>query len=348
RNPRMLSIIADLDADRLRTVADARHTISPALLYEQILETGLAFEERRAGVPGSAAPLTKDELWQVVTALALRLWETGESLLGVDELTEIAGTLADLAGGQLSPAHTAYTMGSGSLMVRTEEGMFGFIHASVMEWLIARHVAATMDAPVALSRRPLSSLTVEFLCDLADVRPRRAWVADPPEGDVARANAVKIAARLRPPARADLRGANLKGEDLSARDLREVDLTGADLTEATLVGANLSRAMLRDARLTGARLDGAVLAGADLTGADLSGARLARADLSDAAASGARWHRAALIDVRGTLPHLPGAAVVPGQPVETQLAPSEIGVPYGFHFQTSRLPEPIAYSPDGA
>src|SRR5690606_22521964 len=36
RNPRMLSFIADLDAERLRTVAEARHTISPALLYEQI------------------------------------------------------------------------------------------------------------------------------------------------------------------------------------------------------------------------------------------------------------------------------------------------------------------------
>ncbi|TXK41803.1 TIR domain-containing protein [Nonomuraea sp. C10] len=348
RNPRMLTFIADLDAERLRTVAEARHTISPALLYEQILEAWLAFEEHRARMPGSAAALTKDELWQAVTALALRLWETGESLLGVEELTEIAETLADLAGGQLTPAHTAYAMGSGSLMVRTEEGMFGFIHASVMEWLIARHVAATLEAPAVLSRRPLSALTVEFLCDLADVRALRAWVADPPADDVARANAVKIAARLRTPARADLRGANLKGEDLSARDLREVDLTGADLTEATLAGTNLSRAVLRDARLVGARLDGAVLAGADLTGADLSGARLARTDLSDAAVSGARWHRAALIDVRGTLPRLPGAAVVPGQPVETQLAPAEIGVPYGYHFQTSRLPEPIAYSPDGA
>ena len=53
--------------------------------------------------------------------------------------------------------------------------MFGFIHSSVMEWLIARHVAATIEAPVALSRRPLSPLTVEFLCDLADVRALRAW-----------------------------------------------------------------------------------------------------------------------------------------------------------------------------
>ncbi|MFC7587374.1 TIR domain-containing protein [Nonomuraea antimicrobica] len=249
QNPRMLSFIADLDADRLRTVAEARHTISPALLYEEILGSWLAFEERRARVPGSAAGLTLDELWRAVTALAARLWESGESLLGLDELTEIGETLTDLADGQLSAAHAAFRMGSGSLLVRTDEGMFGFIHASVMEWLIARHIATTVDNPVLLSRRPLSALTVEFLCDLADVRALRAWVNDPPPDDVSRANAVKIAARLRTPARADLRGANLKGEDLSARDLREVDLTGADLSEATLAGTNLSRATLRGAAL---------------------------------------------------------------------------------------------------
>ncbi|WP_043638857.1 TIR domain-containing protein [Nonomuraea candida] len=348
QNPRMLSFIADLDADRLRTVAEARHTISPALLYEEILSSWLAFEERRARIPGSPAALTVQELWRAVTALAVRLWESGESLMGVDELTEIAETLTDLADGQLTAAHAAFRMGSGSLLVRTEEGMFGFIHASVMEWLVARHIATTLDHPALLSRRPLSALTVEFLCDLADVRALRAWAADPPPDDVSRTNAVKISARLRTPARADLRGANLKGEDLSSRDLREVDLTGADLSEATLAGANLSRAVLRGARLVGARLDGALLTGADLRDADLSGARLARADLSDAALDGARWHRASLINVTGTLPHLPGAAVVPGQPVEVEFAPAGIGVPYGYHFRTSRLPEPIAYSPDGA
>ncbi|QFY08453.1 TIR domain-containing protein [Nonomuraea phyllanthi] len=346
QNPRMLSFISDLDADRLRTVAGARHTISPALLYQEILGSWLAFEERRAKVPGSATALTADELWRVVTALAVRLWDTGESLLGVDELTEIGETLTDLADGQLSPAHAAYRMGSGSLLVRTEEGMFGFIHTSVMEWLIARHIA--LDDLALLSRRPLSALTVEFLCDLANVRALRAWVADPPGDDVSTANAVKIAARLRTPARADLRGANLKGEDLSARDLREVDLTGADLSEATLAGTNLARATLREAKLVGARLDGAVLTGADLTGADLSGARLAQVDLSDATVEGARWHRASLINVTGTLPRLHGAAVVPGRPVEVEFAPAGIGVPYGYHFETSRLPEPIAYSPDGA
>ncbi|MGW4472046.1 TIR domain-containing protein [Nonomuraea sp. NPDC004354] len=352
RNPRMLSFIADLDAERLRTVATARHTISPALLYEEILTSWLAFEERRTSVPGAPAPLTAGELWRAVTALALRLWDTGESFLGLAELTEIAETLTDLADGQLTGVQAAHAVGTGSLMVRTDEGMFGFIHASVMEWLIARQVAASLPDSSLLARRPLSALMVEFLCDLADIRATQNWVAtvlsDPGTDDVVRANAVKILARLRTPAKADLRGANLQGEDLSGRDLREVDLTGARLDGATLAGTDLSRATLRDAVLQGARLDGAVLSGADLRGADLSGARLFGTDLSDVSVEGSRWHRAALINTKGTLPPLRGAAVVPGDPVEVELAPAAIGVPYGYHFQTSRLPEPIAYSPSGA
>ncbi|SFJ06840.1 Pentapeptide repeat-containing protein [Streptosporangium canum] len=89
---------------------------------------------------------------------------------------------------------------------------------------------------------------------------------------------------------------------------------------------------------------------ADLSGADLTRARLARADLRDVALAGSRWQRAALIDVTGTVtgvPELRGAAIAPGRPVEAQLTPAAIGVPYGYHFHTGRLPEPVAYSPDG-
>ena len=66
QNPRMLSFIADLDADRLRTVAGAGHTISPALLYEEILQL-LAGASRSGGpgCPGRPASLTTAELWQV-------------------------------------------------------------------------------------------------------------------------------------------------------------------------------------------------------------------------------------------------------------------------------------------
>ncbi|WP_232835554.1 TIR domain-containing protein [Actinocorallia populi] len=361
QNPRMLGFIADLPEERLHAVALARHAISPADLYQEILASWLRHEEERVrGVPGAPAGLSLDELWRAARILALRLWETGETYLRVDDLTEVAAALTDLADGTagMSQGQTAHAVGAGSLLMRTDEGLFGFIHGSVAEWLVARHIADELSGgvePAALARRPLSQLTVDFLCDLAGSRVCQAWTArvlrDAEAGDVRRANAIKITTRLRTPARTDLRGARLRGEDLSYRDLSEVDLTGADLTDVQLVGADLSRAVLRGARLCGARLDEARLAGADLTGADLSRARLVRADLRDAVLGGSRWTRAAVIETAGAATRraeLRGAALVPGSDVEAQFSPSAIGVPYGFHFQSSRLPSPAAYSPDGA
>jgi uncharacterized protein YjbI with pentapeptide repeats len=229
-------------------------------------------------------------------------------------------------------------MGRGSLLVRTEEGLFGFIHGSVAEWLVANMIARQFNsgvlAPPQLQRRTLSTLTVDFLCDLADARACQAW-ADSVNTDAnkaARTNALKVITRLRTPPTADLRGASLRGEDLSYRELREVDLTGTDLTDTRLVGTNLQRAILRDARLVGARLDEAQLTGADLTGADFTRARLSRADLTGATVTGSRWNRAALIDVTGVpaAPELRGAAVAPGRPVDTEFAPASIGVRHGF------------------
>ena len=99
--------------------------------------------------------------------------------------------------------------------------------------------------------------------------------------------------------------------------------------------------------------DGARLLDADLRGADLSGARLFRADLSGARTEGSRWNRAAVIGAHGledpaAVAGLRGAAVAPGQPVETELAPAVVGVPYGLHYQRARLPQPLAYTGDGS
>ncbi|WP_131742865.1 NACHT and WD40 repeat domain-containing protein, partial [Actinomadura roseirufa] len=359
-NPRMLSFIADLPAERLHAVARARSTVSPADLYQEILSSWLAYEAERVRHAGGPAGLDADDMWEAVGTLALRLWEGDERFLRLAELADVADALTGLADGRLSPHQVTHAVGAGSLLVRTDEGLFGFIHASVMEWLVARHIArefAADPAPASLGRRPLSQLTVDFLCDLADTRACREWaagvLADPGAGDVARANAIRITTRLRTPARADLRGARLQGEDLSYRDLQGVDLTGADLTDAQLVGANLSRAVLRDASLAGARLDEARLTGADLRGADLSRARLARADLRDVAVDGGRWTRAALVDAVlpdriAAAPELREAAIAPGRPVDIQVRPAAVGVPYGFHFQTSRLPQPLAYGPGGS
>ncbi|MBV9728682.1 MAG: TIR domain-containing protein [Pseudonocardiales bacterium] len=355
QNPRMLSFIADLDEDRLRAAADARHTISAAGLYREILVSWLRYEATRMG--GAAVTLRLDDLWQAVTTLALHLWEAGEPYLRLAQLTEVAQTLSGLAEGRLSPDQRAHAMGRGSLLVRTEEGLFGFIHGSVAEWLVANRIARQLNsgalAPPELQRRALSKLTIDFLCDLADTRACQTWadsvLTNAGATEVDRTNALKVSTRLRTPPTVDLRGASLRGEDLSYRELREVDLTGADLTGARLVGANLKHAILRHARLAGARLDEAQLTGADLTGADLSRARCSRADLSGVTVTGSRWTRAALIDATGVpdAPELRGAAVAPGQPVETEFSPASIGVRHGFHAVMGRLPQVLDYSRDG-
>ncbi|MFI9502820.1 TIR domain-containing protein [Nocardia sp. NPDC052566] len=359
-NPRMLSFIADLDERRLHAAAGAHEAVGAAGLYREILITWLSYEADRAvGTQGSLPGLRLEELWRAVTAFALRIWETGEPYLRLTELTEVARNLADGTGAnRMSVPQSAHAIGSGSLLVRTEENLFGFIHSSVTEWLVANHISDQFGggsaAPPQLTQAPLSQLTIDFLCDLADNRATRGWAEvvlnDPASDDISRTNAIRITTRLRTAPTADLRGAMLAGEDLSYRDLRQVDLSGADLTGARLVGVNLDGAVLRGARLVGARLDEATLIGADLTDADFSRSRLARADLTGARAAGSTWTRAALLEVIGTPSgtELRGAARVPGiHGAGIEFAPAAIGVRHGFHARHGRLPQPIAYSPDG-
>ncbi|MBM7775572.1 WD40 repeat protein [Actinokineospora baliensis] len=354
RNPRMLSFVAGLDPERLAAVA-ARDTISAAGLYEEILASWLAHEHRRAHPPGSPAGFTVDELRFAVTTLALRVWESDQVLLRLDDVAEVAEALAGLADTPLSPPQATHAVGAGSLLVRTDDGLFGFIHASVMEWLVAKEIARQLGLgdgrPALLGRRKLSQLTVDFLCDLGDPGRLREWAAHPGGDPVTDANALKISKRLRTPAKTDMREAVLRGEDLSHRDLSGVDLTGADLTDALLIGTKLARATLRGATLRRARLDRAVLRDADLSGADLSGARLAEADLRGVVVTGSTWTRAALINVVAdpslrAARELRSAAITPGQPVLTGLRPAGVGVQFGF--EDGRLPRPLAYSPDGS
>ncbi|MEV4432980.1 TIR domain-containing protein [Streptomyces sp. NPDC049585] len=368
RNPRLLSFVADLDQERLRAVAGAGRALSPAGLYEEVFTSWLRHEEHRGqGAPGATPGLSLAQLWRAVTTLALRLWESGQSALRLDELHDVAEALAELADSRLSVPHAAHAVGSGSLLVRTDDGLFRFIHGSVVEWLVAREAAARLEDPGQgeadlLARRPLSQLAVEFLCDIADHRTCQQWAeralagegedAEGSTGETARANAVKILSRLRVPAHTDLRGAVLAGEDLSYRDFSGVDLTRADLSGASLVGADFSGAVLREARLAGARLDDADLSGADLRGADLRRARLVRTDLRGVRVADSSWQRAALINSLTEpealrTPELRVAAVTPGLPAEPGLRPAAVGVPYGFDMRTSRLPEPVSFSPGG-
>ena len=356
-NPRMLTFVADLEPQRLETVASARRAISGAALYQEILTAWLAFEVSRVqDIPGVPVALDLDQLWEAVTALAVRLWESGEQYLRLAEVTEIARALTDLTDAPLSGLQRAHAVGAGSLLIRTDDGLFGFIHSSVVEWLVAKEVSGQLGRGAAglLSRRPLSALTVEFLCDMGSRAALEAWVdkamSDPDIDDVSRQNAMKIGGRIRVPAHADLRGASLKGEDLSARELPEVDLSDADLTDARLVRTNLSGATLRNARLVDVRLDQAHLRGADLRGADLSGARLLRTDLRGVRTEGSSWRRAVLVDVLVdpgffAAPELRGAAHLADRGVDVELAPPSVGVAYGF--EVGRIPDPVAFSKDG-
>ncbi len=360
-NPRLLSFVAALKEEDLRAVAESGRTLSAARLYEDILNSWLRNEERRGqGGPGAAPGLDLTQLWTVVTAIALRLWESGRSSLRVDELQEIVtDTFGSLSESGLFSQETQ-AVGAGTLLVRVEDGIFHFIHESVIEWLVAREAAQRLNRQddALLSLRALPTLAVEFFCDLADRELCAAWARrmlenpGPGVAEAARTNAYRVNQRLRVRAEADLRGVHFSGEDLSGRDLSGLDLTGANLTDAQLVGANLSRAVLRDTRLVGARLDGADLRDCDLRGADLRRARLLSTDLRGARIEGSRWRRAVLIDARLDEParssaELAAATIAPGMPLETAFRPAAVGVPYGFDGRRGRLPEPIAYSPDG-
>lgn len=86
---------------------------------------------------------------------------------------------------------------------------------------------------------------------------------------------------------ANLRGADIRGCDLSHRYLRDADLRGTQLQDANLFMADLSGANLSGADLCGADLSGANLSGADLRGAILTGANLQVADMQNALLDGA-------------------------------------------------------------
>jgi WD40 repeat protein len=366
-NPRLLSFVAGLHVGQLRAVAGAGRALSPARLYEEVFTSWLRFEEQRGqGNPGAPRGLPLDQLWEAVTVLAVQLWESGRNALGLDELTAPAGPPPPPPPRPPPPppppppplpaAEAAHAVGAGSLLVRTEDEEFGFIHSSVKEWLVARAAARDLLAGDyrIFARRPFGQLTVEFLCDIADRVALAAWAEGATHADpgATHVNALKVLGRLRVPTSTDLRGAQLAREDLSARDFTGVDLTGADLTEAHLGRAGFAGAILRRARLVGARLDHADLTGADLTDADLSRVRLIGTDLRGTQLAGSTWNRAALVapvlDAGAREdPALRRAVLAPPLRAEPAFRPTVVGVPYGYGLRAARLPEPVSFSPDG-
>jgi WD40 repeat protein len=337
RNPRMLGFIARLDPERLRRVQAQEGTISSADLYRELLEHWFRHEDWRASPRGAAPALTIEDRWRAVTALALRLWRSRERTVAASDLSEeTTRALGPLTDRYLDDEQAAQLVGSGTLLVRDEEGRFSFVHQSVMEWLVAaegaRQLAASGQAPPLLGQHPISALMADFFTGLAGREVAQAWahrVLDSTTTDASKPNALLVLDRLgvQRAMQARLTKQNLRGDVLSDADLRRSDLVGADLTSARLLRVDLREARLRTARLTRAVLDDVLLGDADLTEADFTDARLIRTDLTGADLTGSRWTRARLVDVTADRtafagPELAEAAVVGRDRVEVERPPS--------------------------
>ncbi|WP_440901237.1 trypsin-like peptidase domain-containing protein [Actinosynnema sp.] len=323
RNPRMLSFIAELEEHRLREVQQRKGTISAADLYQELVDSWLLHEQARQEHRHGLPVLGRDERLRVCTDLATRLWSTGANAIQEDELGVVAvAALTEVADLGYTQDQVAHAIGSGTLLVTGESG-FGFVHRSVMEWLVANEAARRLRAGEGLGEvagQAMSRLMVDFLCDLAGHARARRWALSVSVDGLASAeekqNALLVVDRLGGSGLEDLSGLDLRTADLSRLDLRGTHLAGSDLR--------------------GQRIDGAALRGVDLTGADLRGARVTGGDLSDAVLTGSRWEGAALLGVAGTErhPELRAAAVSGRDRAEVMLARSAAVLA-------------VAYSPNG-
>ena len=102
----------------------------------------------------------------------MRLWTSISPTIPLEDLSaHAAATLERLAERGYSTDQAAQTVGSGTLLVRTDEGAFNFVHQSVMEWLVANAAAAELrDRRAAYLGRPAHVAADDRL----PVRPGRA------------------------------------------------------------------------------------------------------------------------------------------------------------------------------
>ena len=348
-NPRLLSFIAEISEQELHEARDRTGEVTAAVLYQKLLDRWFANEHERVNPKGAAVGLATEDRWKAVTALALRLWSKMESSVHVSELpAEIGSAIMDLTTRSIDAGEAAHQVGSGTLLVRDTEGNFSFLHASVLEWLVARAAASEVSRTgmsAVLVGRELSDLMAEFFTALVSRDKAIAWarqVLGASGTEMAKSNALRVLKRLGVEAeeRVSLSNQDLRGQDLSRRILREADLTSADLRDATLIETDLSGALLAGARLTRADLSRARLTGANLEGADLSSARLLGADLVGANLAGARLRYAQLPGVRvdeGALIGLDTLGSAPPHPSHAHAITSA----------TSSAVYGVTFSPDG-
>lgn len=159
RNPRMLVFVAEMDESRLRAVQGKQGQISAAGLYRKIIDYWLTAEVERQQHRRGLPTLDKDERLSACTALALRLWASRDYTIALNDLSaEVSATLTNLAERGYSEEQASHSIGSGSLLVRTDDGAFAFVHQSIMEWLVAATAAAHSRSEANLRKAGKSSV----------------------------------------------------------------------------------------------------------------------------------------------------------------------------------------------
>jgi formylglycine-generating enzyme required for sulfatase activity len=336
KNPRMLSFITDIEREKLEQVREKHGEISSAEIYRLILEKWLNYQHERADT-GDQDNIKLDERWEAVTQLALSLWRRTESLIDIDTLGwEVGNCLQHLS--DEARARAAFQIGSNSLLVRDENGQFGFIHQSIMEWLVARKIRqdwqSSKDCQSSLlEQREISDLMADFFIGLMTDEVAQVW-ADGVEGDstasdTALKNAFTVRERLQEKYKTEDKAPPPQksapfNTDFAGRDLSNEDFAGKDLEAFIFSGAKLRGALFAESRLRGAKFDGAYLYGADFTHADLRHADFTRADLRGAVWDGAQLDGANFSDAYGWPFRHPFPELVEGN-----IAPELIRLPGG-------------------
>src|SRR5262249_32295625 len=178
-NPRMLSFISEIDGSELIQARERAGEITSAGLYRLLIDRWLKNEFIRANPKGAPPGLSLDQLRKAATALAMLLWQRTERTVKPSELPQgLLDDVQSLSERPMEASNVAHQIGSGTLLVRDEDGNFGFIHQSVLEWLVAREAATevlkTGDS-AALGVREMSDLMIDFFGDMANPTVAMAW-----------------------------------------------------------------------------------------------------------------------------------------------------------------------------
>lgn len=290
-NPRMLSFIAEIPEGDLETAKQQRAgEITSAMLYALLIERWLKNESKRANPEGTPPGLTVEQLRDAATEFAMVLWKGARRSAKLADLPQallFAVRWRDVDQ-TIDPDVAKHQFGSGTLLVRDDDGNFSFVHQSVLEWLVAsvaaQEVGRTGDS-AALGVRETSNLMADFFIDLAGHEAAVSWAQTKITGtanNTMKKNALLMLRRARGAintTQKEFEGKDLRGQDFSGMDLRGANFRASDLTNATLVETILSEACLINAKLDHADLTGAKLNGANLQGTALAFAKFLGADL---------------------------------------------------------------------